>query len=287
MKKINLLLILCFAMNTASGQDYIPMLENDHIWNAYSVGCPDPCIEQYWEFYIDGEEVLGGQTSKIVRFSNFACYLREDNGLVYSYDFSANSEVLIYDFTLEIGDVYVFPDPVCYEPIDRPFEEMIVVDVTTEFIADEMRKVIYFEDTIGSGTQVEYWIEGIGSSTGLMPGGQNSLDSGMSLTCFTENGNTYYFNGFTICFQLGIDDYSLDSIFVYPNPAGENANMNLPFEFNINTVRIIDISGRTVTELSVDSETVNINTSMFDSGLYVYQALNQNKVIKTNRFVVK
>ena len=36
-----------------------------------------------------------------------------------------------------------------------------------------------------------------------------------------------------------------------------------------------------------DSETVNINTYKFDSGLYFYQALSQNKVIKTNRFVVK
>ena len=62
------------------------------------------------------------------------------------------------------------------------------MEVTTEFIAGANRRVLTLEgyDIFGTELYYENWIEGIGSSNGLIPFGYN-YDYWSKMTCFSES----------------------------------------------------------------------------------------------------
>ena len=80
-------------------------------------------------------------------------------------------------------------------------------------IAGEMRKVITFAE---GNTFLEFqWIEGIGNITGFdLIWEALDITGGSLLVCFTNDVDTYYFNGANSCDNttLGIDDLTKDNI---------------------------------------------------------------------------
>jgi hypothetical protein len=229
--------------------------------------------------YIDGE--LG------------SCLVREENGIVYRYDTNANEEVVIYDFTLEIGDTFEFPQIMFSEfcgalGFYNSWPEMTVTDRTTEFIAGDDRVVISFDYVSEFGIDCK-WIEGIGSNLGFDPVG-DVIDIGSRyLVCFTKNGTTYFFNNATACdnTNLSVPENMKDQIVLSPNPIQDISILQLPSELNVDTVRIYDITGKVISEETITKNYLKINAVDFAAGLYFYQALGDDIVIKTDRFIVK
>ena len=165
---------------------------------------------------------------------------------------------------------------------------MLVVDVSTQMIAGEMRKVIDFEDNVGTGEYIESWIEGIGSSSGVYSGGTNSIDSYTELACFTVDGMTYFFNGNTICFEvIGIDDHPLVDAILYPNPVTDISVLRFSSEGLVDTVKIFDVSGRLVKVEKVTKDYIRIDAMHYRSGLYFFQLIYKNRVLKAAKFIIK
>lgn len=107
-------------------------------------------------------------------------YFREDtiNGKVYL--FADNSEQLLYDFSLEVGDSLAMND--FYLHVDS---------VKTELIAGKNRKVIYFEDLC----EPLVMIEGIGTFYDLLKPYRFcyvGVTLFNKLACFSQNGETLY-----------------------------------------------------------------------------------------------
>ncbi|HAT65628.1 MAG TPA: hypothetical protein DCS66_13695, partial [Flavobacteriaceae bacterium] len=211
------------------------------------------------------------------------CRFREEDGKVYSQQDGISDELVIIDFTLEVGDTYTFDlegiwNP-CYATSDPYLEEMTVVSKTIEFIAGMNRIVIEFDEG-------ELWIEGIGSTRAFVPGGQG-VDSGALLSCFTKNGNTYFFNDFTECIYLDIESYIENQIIIYPNPVTKTSILQFPEESEIDTIKIFDVSCRLVTEEIILKDYYTIDAMQYSSGLYFYQVLSEGNVLKTDRFIIK
>ena len=284
---MNRLVFLFFTLSfcLSHGQTYLPMLEEGNYWNVIGLdgfGGPPSHVTRE----VIGEEVINGITYKVVE--NVECRYREVDGKVYAYQESDGLEYLLYDFTLEIGDfVDLSANNENYDCryIQDSFlqnGDVSVSDKSIQFIAGEDRIVIELQ---AFGTYLEFWIEGIGSTTGFFPLG-HGFDSASRLTCFTYEGNVYFFNDYTVCIPLGLDEELKTNITLYPNPVSNQSILQFPVEASVDKIRILDIQGRIVEEESISKSYYTIQAMNYRSGIYFYQVISEKAVLKTAQFIV-
>lgn len=85
--------------------------------------------------------------------------------------------------------------------------------------------------------------------------------------------------------STSINEFDNIKVSVYPNPVQNFIN----FEVNANnySVRIVDITGKTVNNTISTSSKHRVNTANLNNGIYFYTIINNNgSVITTNKFVV-
>ncbi|MEM7085999.1 MAG: T9SS type A sorting domain-containing protein [Bacteroidota bacterium] len=289
--------VLLFSISNA--QDYIPMLEENHTWSVdFKYGILPPGCEPNCDYIITeqitvaDEVVVDGKTYKKVFTSNGAtsCLVREENGIVYQLDASHAVEIIKYDFTLEVGDVFSFDD-LFYCPLEDgsgfggPFE---VIDVSTQFIAGEDRKVIEFDFNFGAGIN-EVWIEGIGSITGFDPIGTIiDITDYSLLACFDIAGTNYFFNNATSCDNttLGLNNFGKNEAVLYPNPVTHTSILQLAKEAQFDALKVYDANGKLIKEEKITSDYLLIEAMEYPTGLYFYQLIYKKGVIKAGKFII-
>ncbi|MFT4848799.1 MAG: hypothetical protein ACI83B_001334 [Sediminicola sp.] len=282
---------LIFFISYSNAQPYISMLEESNQW--------DTVHWSYWsggyvavnEITIIGEEIINGKTYKVIYKDGVTtnCRLREENGVVYSYEQQLNDEKIMLDLNVEIGDV-IEEDNYCMGGGGGSIWEYKVTDVYVDFVAGEDRKVVVIEgfDILGdSFGYEEWWIEGIGSTNGLVPFGYN-YDFYNLMTCFKNNDQFTYWNGFNTCYPaLGINDLSLEEIILYPNPVINQSTLKLPVEASVNQITVLDMNGRIIKNETITKEYYKIDVMDYRSGIYFYKVFSDEELIKTAQFIVK
>lgn len=85
--------------------------------------------------------------------------------------------------------------------------------------------------------------------------------------------------------SVSLNDLTAKSFSVFPNPAKDFIQLsNLIIGSQI---EILDISGKTISSFSNDSETVSISTMNFNSGVYFVNVLNSDGMKATQKFIVE
>jgi len=84
--------------------------------------------------------------------------------------------------------------------------------------------------------------------------------------------------------STSINEFDNVKVAVYPNPVQNFIN----FDLNINnySVRIVDITGKTVSNSVSTSNKHKVNTTNFNNGIYFYTISNNGNTITTNKFIV-
>lgn len=293
MKKLLLISCLLF-LSQSIAQTYIPILNEEQQW---SLG-----VDIGWGFassyyHVEGEEIINGTTYKIIVFTETgnptSCRWREENGVLIELDTNTNTEHILLNFNLEVGDSFNLPEDnesCFYAGSGGWYDRLVVADITTEFIAGEDRKVMLMQGydlQFFSGYEEE-WIEGIGSTAGISPAGNHFDWVYRKLVCFENDGETTFFNGYSQCiYDLGINENLYPSIVLSPNPVSDVSSINFPSEANIDRIQIMDISGKILQESKVDSEYYFINALQFRSGLYFYRVYSENTMLKTDKFIIR
>jgi hypothetical protein len=142
--------------------------------------CGDTLINQvtYSKFYEFNENIDG----ELVRTYKMA--VREGGPRVWCVEAGANTETLLYDFSLEAGDqirlkLIGFTDSVAIK----------VANVTSISVDGVPTKVLNFVPIAGIE---ESWIEGIGSSKGPTQRAFTAVDGNSQLQCFRQAGELIY-----------------------------------------------------------------------------------------------
>ncbi len=233
-QKITLFIFL-FLSTVCAAQD-LDFPVNQAIWKEVQITISGPVTQHV---ALCGDTLLNGQNYSQVRnlevddtlgitSSTYVGGLRQANGLVYFYADFLSSEILLYDFGLETNEQITLTMPFSNETVIR------TVDSTKfEMLAGKMRKVIYFKNSAPNCIfQPEQWIEGIGSSYGLLWRAFDPCllaDAGNQLLCFQQE-NEYLNLTMIECFLPEQNDCVLVSssetvirhIFplkIFPNPA--------------------------------------------------------------------
>jgi len=280
----------------AEAQQYLPMLQEDRQWSVDMLfsdpfGGTPPSILTEQITLTEGVEV-NGQTYFRVNNNSGAtdCLVREENGIVYRLG-PNNQEYVMYDFTLEINDTFELPDILmdsyCSIYGWYIFEQtLVVVDTYTQNIAGANRKIIEFEE-LENG--VEYWIEGIGSIRGFDPIGETVDINTTKLVCFTENGQTTFFNDAISCDNttLTLQDLDIEKFVLHPNPVSQTSQIKLPTSSSGYTLRIYDISGKLLKESYNQKNNYLIQASDYASGTYFYKVFQDNKPLVAKQFLIQ
>ncbi|MES2139319.1 MAG: T9SS type A sorting domain-containing protein [Bacteroidota bacterium] len=77
---------------------------------------------------------------------------------------------------------------------------------------------------------------------------------------------------------IGEPDIYADKIKIFPNPTKDNLTIIAEIE-EAENIRIIDVSGKIVSEHKIQKYHANIKTDLFAEGIYFYQVLNNREAI--------
>lgn len=264
--------------------------------NPDTMGCSETGLNGY---RINGEVIINNITYAILEATfndntpnwNTYSFLREENGVVYSYT-EMEGEQVLYDFTLEVGDVIeVGFGGDCFD--DENNNQMAdVIDVSTQFIAGQNRKVITFDvfnDTNFSNSHVQ-WIEGLGDTGDLIAPIVVFCDTPSFLNCFNDGSELFIFaeNEEDCDSLLTIPETSKITTSLTPNPITEQSILTINNLQNNTIIAFYNLLGQSIHQKELTRNTTVVNRSNFpSSGIYFYQIHQEGQIIDTQKFIVK
>lgn len=267
-----------------------PLVQENKTWT--SVECIN--FGSCWNetFKITGDTSIGQvDYKKLYRtydttFSYWGIYgaIRESDNQVFIYNFDLESEEILYDFNLSVGDTFstVVNNLEYYNcPI-----EIVVSEIDTVLIENnEQRQRFTFAG--------EQWISGIGSTYGLVFIGvdQCIFDLSFELSCCHENNELIYqspyLNG---CFinSVGLEEKNEEiKHSIYPNPFSEFSELNFDYSSSKTyRLQIINGKGQIIEEIgNIKSGEIVIPGHLLSPGIYFYRLTNNKNEIASGKLI--
>lgn len=219
--------------------------------------------------------------------------VREDSLTHRIYGEVANnfsgSELLLYDYSLGVNDTVTVYSLSFWLWMCYPVAETLkVIQVDSIYLAGQYRKRLQVDGLWMSSFIPEYWIEGIGSTFGLMWPGLSAYIAWdipyPRLICFEQDGNLIYHDpDFIQCWApSGVsipENQDDDMIMIYPNPAAEKVKIISP-EI-IKSYTLYSVSGTLLQEGNPCTTAFSIDLSSYTQGIYLLSIVtNQGKIVR-------
>ncbi len=331
MKQFYIASVFCLSCFTAPAQQYYPLLDSTNMWSYVANYIPvrqenpalaaSACSYPQWfaytmQEYTTADTVIGAFTYKVVEsvadMNPTTCtfgFVREDTAArkVYFIDNAGNPEILLYDFSMQIGDTIsrTFDSPGYF------LDGLFTLDsITTVFVSAGGRRAFHLNDHANSQNKTLTWIESVGNlSDAFYPYGTNTYSPGwftncsifphdnyQFMTCFHHDYRVYYdscawqealvnncINVQDTCnywnYCSGIQELpSLGSVSIFPNPANEKATVALDVKCADEFVILLhDASGKQAARklsqgiLQPGRKEITIDLAGLPAGMYVLE----------------
>ncbi len=199
------------------------------------------------------------------------------NKKVYIVPKNSTTEVLLYDFDLQLGDTL------------KGFIELngqnVVVSIDSILVGNSYRKRWKFDDSYNFEL-----IEGVGSTYGLIEGVPGKITDfpDYSLMCFEDKKvNVNYPASSSACaIVTSVNELTIntENINVYPNPSNGFFKIDLKDELVIQ-IRITDILGKVVIDQIVGNDNF-LKYSNFNAGTYIISFFNKENQSGQRKLVI-
>ncbi|MCF8365738.1 MAG: T9SS type A sorting domain-containing protein [Bacteroidales bacterium] len=298
MKKHTLIIIGCFWTIMASGQNYYPLIEEGKTWSIMSVTVPYPYP---WDttfsishYHVSGDTILNSVTYKKLYHStennpeswNFSAYMREDaDKKVYKRGNSNTEEILLYDFSLDVGDSILSGN--CEDTY-------LYVDSITSMMVNGSIRLKHWISYKQYPDYHESWIEGVGSSRHIIFSGAPCFVGGHYwFLCMSADGEVVYMNpNYNYCYITGETEEKNSVFRVYPNPSG-TGNMVLEFKnqehYKNMDLKVFDVFGKQIHTESIYPQqgAMRLDTSQWPAGIYVATIFSNGQIKGKCKIVVE
>jgi hypothetical protein len=293
-----------YGQNDSTARDYIPFPTANAVWRECNYNAFELQHEEDYQYIITGDSLISEKTYHKLQRTGYVrlwddfhrynyysysineyagCYRNDTIEKKVWYVFpDDNTEQLLYDFNLQIGDTL----PVKF---GYPFGIGIITNIDAIVLDDGLHKRFeVFREFYGDF----YIIEGVGSTIGLIlnippPGVIDPFD--IILRCFSINGNPIYMNpipGLANCdtAYLDIKNYHQNKIGIslYPNPVNEQLTVKCN-DLNITHIQIIDVTGRAIIDVipKNDEQEIILDVRSLPAGLYFIKAtIDKQSVVR-------
>lgn len=310
MKKLLLTfgLLFCFFFEGKS-QAYTPFSDSTSYWQVLNEHCGAcyygpgmGCVCGKKNYFFEGDTIIGSFTYKKV-FNLYQSYnpwtgystgskdfiggIRNDvpNKKVYLYDITLGHDTLLYDFNLNIGDTLT--KSFVYDKVSGIYGYVTIDSIDFININGNIHKRYRLNGAgYGPGQAVDYLIEGIGSTFGLLEPIEAFFEDMNFLECFKYDIGVDYYgqsgcNVVTDIQQHPLDKMKLD---VFPNPLVNTSTLTINYgSSKQKNIVIYNSIGETIKQFNTSNNSIFLYHHEFSSGLYfisVFDELNQATSIK-------
>jgi hypothetical protein len=283
---------------------YHPFPTSGTYWRESSGGYQSGFCADYQDFII-GDTVIGGLIYNNIRrigvtyyedtqgfctsiitghFSEYMGAYRNDsiNKKVYLFSPSLSVDTLLYDFNLNQFDT--LHPTFLYDP--NWGATSFVSEIDSVLIGSSYHKRFWISSSFS--TNYVQLIEGIGSTFGLLAQIVPPFESGSLLSCVIQDGVTVYPDSSYMCELVeGVPEF-LKHILTFnisPNPNPGFTTVNFVQKQNTVNLLIFDLFGVVRLRIFGIKNGEKINLSNLNSGLYIYQALQENSIISTGKII--
>ena len=282
--------ILSIVKGHAQTSVYHPFPDSNAVWREWRSGWNSGINGEVWNYEetLAGDTLIGGLTYK--KILETGATLMNSNPWTYYYNTykggirqdtsqrkvffilpTSSTETTLYDFNLSVGDTI--------HSYNYPWG--IVSSVDSILIGSNYRKIF-------RGTKGVDFIEGIGSTWGLLHQVLSYLNHQNEFYCFTQNGQTIYHPDTTqsCAVPTGIGELYKNILFaIFPNPT--SGIFTLSSSEKISTVEISDVLGKQVYEKQVRSPKEEIDLSSQPKGIYFLKAQDENGNFGVRKVIVQ
>jgi hypothetical protein len=303
----NLIIFIIFVNVTpAVGQTYHPLLRNNIFWDVFYYQGVQICgLNSAARYFIDGDTSINSINYKILKGHPIVSLLTQPNPFcppfavddnqtflsqyfmredtiqqkVYVFAHQNNQENLLYDFSLSIGDTINSN----YPGQGLPF----IIDSIGNYLMSDgtFRKIFYGMPSWST----EYYIEGVGSSTGLFEPLIWGTGGGSRLSCVQENGNYLYSDSIAVYGCLGYvgieESTNSKQIYISPNPVYGLLNINLTNGVK-GIFKLIESSGREVCKIEIYENKTQVDISSLKSGMYFYRFESSDQIYSNGKILL-
>ena len=276
------LLLLAGGVKTQA-QEYVPMIQEGNEWcTLEAIVCKD--TEGHYNTlvnWLSGDTLINEvRFTKVMETLNGegspyqVALLREEDGKVWK-TYNGISEILLYDFTANVGDSLVCG-----------YGDYFVLDsISIEQIGGVDRKKFWFGleyDFTGEPYAMETWIEGIGSDLGLLYCGSYYFCGGYyRALCFHQDGELIWQNPeYDACVITSVEEINDKVISVYPNPAMETVTID---GVEAAEVQVYNVLGQLVKTVRNSNE---IGVEGLPEGVYLLRITHAKGVSQAERITV-
>lgn len=276
MKKFFLFLFLAIGINT-NGQVYHPFPTDSAMWINVTHFDDNTWWNNTPVYHITGEDTVinGTPYNKLFENNIYIGGLREDSlKKVYFVSLDSTNEHLIYDFSLSAGDtVWVWG----HTGGPFGFNRLIIESEDSILLANgEVRRVLNINDQQNPSDQ---WIEGIGSTYGLLTSGCFSSLRVIHLTQFILKGVIVY----PLTTSIEKADMFQANLIVSPNPFSTQLTFSHSNSSQA-TISLYNFLGQQVLQQTV-TNSATINTEQLADGIYFYELRNDKGLVANGKVI--
>lgn len=297
MRKLKLIVLMLSFQLSIYSQSYIPLPNTNAIWTISTLA--QGATKGLYKYGMYGDTIINNVTYKKI-YENFDYNFNISNSIyrgairefakkVYKVNPWTNTEGLLYDFNLNVGDTARSITP--YGNIYK--QKVIGINYIT------YNGVIHKKWLFQTG---EYWLEGIGSSFSLLYTLLVPNDFCQSLICLSVDGIIQYENTNPECTTplpydcegvlnpVPVNEHSIETNknIIFPNPFSNSAVLKTSIELNDATLKVFDILGQEVlVKNHLNGNEININKGCLNNGNYYYHITQNGNLISKGKFIIE
>lgn len=279
------IIFLTFLAQKSFAQAYIPLLNNSS-WNiqiSTQVGPQYVWIEQ-------GVDIVIGSITykKFIDVYGQEIYIREDVTNKKVYRRINNSDVLMCDFSLQVGNTIVLGNGNVYS----------VSVISNINVNGGQRRMFTLTNQSNPFFIGETWIEGVGNRDHpLRPEFELPSDPAYNIRCSYQNGVSIYNFGLanggtpTTCPTptLSIDNQNLieQKITIFPNPFSTETVLKSTNKIENGSLEIFNSIGQKVREFeNINANEIVIKRENLENGIYLLVLKQNQKIFDTRKIIL-
>jgi hypothetical protein len=277
--KTKLLIVLLFLLKFQNSfSQYEPMLTNPS-WIVASGST-------YFSIPEGINTIIGAFTYKKFTFGSSELLLREDIATKRVYKRVGNADVLMFDFSLNVGD-HIMLDG----------HDYVVYTITNVNVIGGTRKLyslLWLIQNVVIGA--EYWLESVGNhGHPLRAFYELPSDPIYSIACSYQNGINVYNSGLanlgtiTQCPNLANNEFEISNnkMQIIPNPCSISTTIQTATMLQDAEIVIYDILGKEIKSIkNCFGNEIKISCEQILNGIYLIKITQENKTISYGKLIV-